>query len=241
MPTRLFSLCCIFVFALSGVIRAERVFLPPSPDPAAVLYTATGFFIRHDGTLLTVAHGVSGCRRVYVGSDRRAPTMAELVYMEPKPDVAVLRVPDFSVPRILSLAPLNAPTAELEAFGFSPGDLAGPVNDTSPLLLNDRVLPDEPADLRYVLWLQSRAITHGWSGGPVLNVSNGHVAGMTLSVAHGAQWRPAFDHPEADIAMAVGAGTIDHVLQRAQISPDTAPDPAESVAADAVVRVYCWR
>lgn len=200
------------------------------------LSAGTGFFIRHDGTLLTAAHVVSGCQRIDVEVDGQAGINADLVASNDLADVAVLRVPVI-VPSILQLMGHGvAPDAALHVFGDPDG--RAPLL-ARPALINMRVRPGRPADTRYILWLQDRRIGHGWSGGPVLNAA-GQVVGMVVAILpHARQTLPVLNHPERGVAMASGAGAIYEVLRRAGVPAD--PDAVEPASPRAVARVVCWR
>lgn len=239
--------------------------LPPPPPGAHVLAAGTGFFIAADGTLLTAAHVVAGCRRVDVGSDRIAPGPARVVFIDRTDDMALVHLPVAGPHPILPLAKLPPGAADaLQAFGYPRDGALLHASDAQPVLLNAFLRKGRRADPRDLLWLRSSRIVQGWSGGPVIDQRSGMVIGFVEGiVADAGETTKILDRAESGVALAVGIAPIQASLQRAGREPEADSEPGSGSApaapllatliaapgvpaapADprqAILRVFCWR
>jgi serine protease Do len=238
--------CAAFVGLLLAACTPRQQFaMLPAPSGAQEVREGTGFFVRADGVVATAAHVVHACRRIDVLSDDVPDTPADLVVADERADLALLRVPAEAAPTVLVPQPLPPQGADLVEFGYPGGQLLQPLQQIQPALLNSYVRRGEVADPNLVLWLQAPEITHGWSGGPIVNARDGSVVGMLLAVAADpANTARVLDQPFAGAAIATGSLPIRYILRRARPPAAAAPAPIADSAASAeraVVRVLCWR
>ena len=201
---------------------------------ARTLSMATAFFLRADGTALTAAHAVAGCRRLLLAPPGLTPVPAIVAWRGDGPDLALLRAFGLPAPNALALASLpdtaSTGAPALSVLGFRP-NTDGPPDQVAASLLNDRMRSGLPADPRRVLWLRAPGVGHGWSGGPVLDPVTGQVVGVVSFIA------PA---SVPDLVVAVGAGTAQAALRRAGFDPDR-EETGASLAKAALARLFCWR
>lgn len=159
----------------------------------------SGFIISADGYILTNAHIVSDADEIVVSLYDRRQYDAEIVGIDERSDVALLRIDDTGLPHVRIGDP-----AELEVgswvlaigspFGFDHSVTAGIVS------AKGRSLPDE----NYVPFIQTDvAINPGNSGGPLFN-ANGEVVGINAQILSrtGGSMGVSFTIP-IDVAMEV--------------------------------------
>lgn len=90
---------------LPTVIYPEEPAQPHKPGSAVA---GTGFFVASDGSLITAAHVVNGCRATRIASQFVHPTSVLLVASDTKRDVALLRAEHVTSPATL---PVGRPAA----------------------------------------------------------------------------------------------------------------------------------
>jgi S1-C subfamily serine protease len=205
----------------------------------------TGFFIADDGSLLTAAHVVSDCRRMEVLSRFVRPAAVDLLASDPKQDIALLRTRHVRPPGILSLG--RPASRRMVVFGYPAS--AGPTipEETLATLENDKF--PQPlntlTDPRDLVWIEAAAVTHGYSGGPILDPDNGAVIGIVKGTIEGGRLRFVRGMPTSGVAIGPGAGRLASFLHQA--APDlemaTPYDTGDTVVDDArraTVHVVCW-
>ena len=205
----------------------------------------TGFFIANDGSLLTAAHVVTDCRRTEILSRLVKPMAADIVARDPKQDIALLRARHLRPPGLL---PLGRPaSSRMVVFGYP--DAAGPIipQETAATLENDKF--PKPfttlTDPRDVVWIAAEAVTHGYSGGPILNPDSGAVVGIVKGVVDTGLLGFVRDLPKSGVAVGPGAGRLAAFLSDAAPDLDVAmpSDTGDTVLDDArraIVHVICW-
>lgn len=139
---------------------------------AGGLAFGSGFFVSHDGTMLTNNHVIANCSSVTVAGYGTA----QIVRRDPQNDMALIRVQ--SKPNAVAVF-ASTPVEHAEkilAFGypFSTG-LRGSLNVTSGIVSS---MTGQGGDVRY--FQISAAIQPGNSGGPVLNGA-GQVVGVVTA------------------------------------------------------------
>ncbi len=217
----------------------------PSVPRNAAGKAGTGFFIADDGSLLTAAHVVTDCRRTEVLSRLVKSTPAEVLASDPTHDIALLRIRHVRPPGTLSIG--RPASRRMVVFGYPAS--AGPIipQETTATLENDKFpLPlnalTNPRDL---VWIEAAAVTHGYSGGPILNPDNGAVVGIVKGSVdtHGAGF--ARGMPVSGVTIGPGAGRLADFLHQAAPELDLAApydtgDTAMDDARRATVHVVCW-
>jgi S1-C subfamily serine protease len=219
------------------------------PPPAAGSVVAgTGFFIADDGSLLTASHVVQGCQHIRIVSKAIALTDVTRVAQDRSVDVALLRGGRIRPPAVLALATARPVSQRLFILGF-PGTANFRVPDeTWGTLENTRLgsLTGLLADTRQTIWVQSGAVTHGYSGGPILDTHSGTVAGLVkagidLKLVHQIRGLPS-----TGLSMGPGAAQLTAFVRRAAPQLDLATasdidDDAMETARRATVHVLCWQ
>lgn len=209
----------------------------------------TGFFVAADGTLLTAAHVVKGCRQTRVVSKLVRPAVAQLLAADLKDDIALLRAAHVTPPAVLSVGHPASAAARLFVLGYPAS--AGPLvpAETWATIENERLQP-APAELidpRRIIWVAGPAIQHGYSGGPMLDPNNGEVVGIVKGMVDSTRLhasRPAI--PGTGMVIGPGSGLLSAFLQSQGTDDDGAGasvsgDDALDVARRATVHVLCFQ
>lgn len=228
----------------SGRPSLPVVIVPTQPRGGAGK-AGTGFFIADDGSLLTAAHVVSDCRRMEVLSRYIRRAVVDLLASDPKQDIALLRARHVHPPGTL---PLGRPASHrLVVFGYPAS--AGPTipEETSATLENDKFPQPLTAltDPRDLVWIEAAAVTHGYSGGPILDPDNGAVIGIVKGTIEGGHLRFVHGMPTSGVAIGPGAGRLASFLHQAapELEMATPYDTGDTVVDDArraTVHVVCW-
>ena len=224
---------------------------PPLPaviTPSAPRRTGkagTGFFIARDGSLLTAAHVVTDCGRTSVVSRYVKPTAAHLLATDRDRDIALLRAPDLRPPAVLTL---GGPTSR-RMFVLGYPEAAGPIvpAETWATLENDKLpLPvGTLTDPRETIWIEAAAVTHGYSGGPILDPGTGAVVGIVRGMVDMRRLPFVRGMPMSGVTIGPGAGQLTAFLRRelptlATAEPSDTGDAALDDARRATVHVICW-
>jgi len=148
---------------------------PPIPEDAASL--GSGFIISADGFILTNSHVVADADEIIVRMHDRRQFEAELIGVDGRSDIALLRIEadDLPVVRIGDPASLRVGgwvVAIGSPFGFDHSVTAGIVSAKGRSLPNDNYVPFIQTDV---------AINPGNSGGPLFNL-DGEVVGVNAQI-----------------------------------------------------------
>jgi S1-C subfamily serine protease len=219
--------------------------IEPTMPSKSVGKAGTGFFIADDGSLLTAAHVVTGCRRTEILSRRIKTTPADVIATDPKQDIALLRARHVHPPGTLSLG--RSSSHEMIVLGYPA--TAGPTipEETTATLENDKFPRPYNAmtDPRDVVWIEAAAVTHGYSGGPILDLENGAVIGIVKGMVDTGRLQFVRGMPTSGVTIGPGVGRLTSFLHQA--APDlymaTAYDTGDTVLDDArraTVHVVCW-
>src|SRR3989440_5226881 len=169
------------------------------PQPQPMRGEGSGFIIRPDGVIMTNAHVVDGAGEVPVRFTARRKYPAKVVGVDPKSDIAILRIPAKDLPtvRIGDSRALKVGEWVLAIgapFGFENSATAGIVSAKGRTL-----------DSGYVPFIQTDVpINPGNSGGPLFNM-RGEVVGINSQIysRSGGYMGVSFSIP-IDVAMQVG-------------------------------------
>jgi hypothetical protein len=110
-------------------------------------------------------------------------------------------------------------------------------------LENDK-LPAAPATLtdpREIIWIEAAAVTHGFSGGPILDPGNGSAVGLVRATIVDDRLRLIRGMPTSGAAVGPGAGRLSSFLRQEAPYLDTTDtgDAAIDDARRATVHVLC--
>jgi S1-C subfamily serine protease len=227
------------------VMPSLPVVIEPTLPQKSAGKAGTGFFIAADGSLLTVAHVVTDCRRTEVLSRLVKPIAVDILARDSKLDIALLRARHVHPPGILALG--RPGSRQMVVFGYPAS--AGPIipSETSATLENDKFPQPLNAltDPREVVWIEAGAVTHGYSGGPILDPDNGAVIGIVRGMVDTGRLGFVRGMPASGVTIGPGAGRLASFLRR--VAPDldmAAPlDTGDTVLDDArraTVHVICW-
>jgi S1-C subfamily serine protease len=226
----------------SGGVALPNVIRPTEPELPRSL-SGTGFFIGQDGSVLTAAHVVDGCRATRVTSQFVRPADARLVAASATDDLALLQTA-VRPPKLLALTDQPAGGRTLTVYGYPAGGHALiPAEALARARPNPRAAmgwPEGPG-----MWLDAIEVRRGFSGGPVITPDGeviGLVMGMMLRPASG----PGVERVQSGIAVGPDTRAINAFLRRAAPELDATASwtdlAADTEAArEAVVHVHCWR
>ena len=148
---------------------------PPMPDDTASL--GSGFIISEDGYILTNTHVVEQADSIIVRLHDRRQYEAEVIGVDERSDVALLRVDAEGLPIVRIGDPETLRVGEWvlaigSPFGFDHSVTAGIVSAKQRSLPNDNYVPFIQTDV---------AINPGNSGGPLFNLA-GEVIGVNAQI-----------------------------------------------------------
>jgi S1-C subfamily serine protease len=196
----------------AGIPPLPNVIGPSQPRKGSGM-AGTGFFIADDGSLLTAAHVVNECRRTEILSRLVKLTPAEILARDPKQDIALLRARHVRPPALL---PLGRPgSSRMVVFGYPAS--AGPTipEETAATLQNSKFPKPFNAltDPRDVVWIAADAVTHGYSGGPILDPDRGVVVGIVKGMIDTGRFGVVLGMPKSGVSIGPGAGTLGAFLK----------------------------
>lgn len=228
----------------NGVATLPNV-VHPSDRTSPGNLSGTGFFIAADGTILTAAHVVDGCRTTKVTSSFLRPVDATILATDQRHDLALLRA-QVRPPALLALTTRPAQNRHLLAFGYpAHGDVLIPTEaqartraDMGPTLGWSR-------DMSPGMWLEAGDVRQGFSGGPVIT-PDGEAIGLVKAILLRSAILQGAEPTPSGVAIGPDTKTIAEFLRRE--APDLDPgndwkqQASDTVAArKAVVHVFCLR
>jgi S1-C subfamily serine protease len=207
--------------------------------------TGTGFFVASDGSLVTAAHVVNGCRQTRIASQLVKPIAAKLIAADTGHDIALLRADHVTPPATLPVGRPAAPDGRLFVLGYPAS--GGPLvpTETWAVLQNGKLAsaPVEFADPRRVIWATAPAVNHGFSGGPMLDPRNGEVVGIVRGMVDSARLHAAqATIPVSGMVTGPGSALLTALLRQEGTDADAqseSGDDALDTARRATVRVVC--
>jgi len=218
---------------------------PTEPHKPGSGVAGTGFFVASDGSLITAAHVVTGCRATRIASQFVHPTNVRLIAIDTKRDVALLRADNVTPPATLPVGRPAAAGGRLFVLGYPA--TGGPLIPTETWGTLENVhlqpAPADFADPRRLIWAAAPAVAHGFSGGPMLDPRNGTVVGIVRGMVdsgklHGE--RPAI--PAHGMVIGPGSSPLIELLDQEGADDDAlamSGDDALDAARRATVHVLC--
>ena len=240
-----------------GVASAPDTRQVPATAPGAtpgqeaagpyVAKAGTGFFVGSDGTLLTAAHVVQGCTRTQIVSQHVNRAWVSVVASDAANDIAILKAADTRPPAVASIGNHPPMGQRLFILGYPTSTTLTVAAETWAFMEN-RKFPATVGALAHpqdMIWMSAPAVTHGYSGGPILDPRTGTVVGMVKGTVDGGYLRLIQDMPTTGVAIGPGIAPITALLRQ------NAPFAAVTLAASggdgldtlrrATVHVLCWR
>jgi S1-C subfamily serine protease len=227
---------------MAGVVKLPNMVRPTERDVPRNL-SGTGFFIGHDGSVLTAAHVVDGCHTTRVTSQFVRPADARLVAASAAADLALLQT-TARPPKLLGLTDRPAGGRTLTVYGYPAGGHA-----LVPTEAPARARPNLGPSMGWAdgpgMWLDAVEVRRGFSGGPVVT-PDGEAIGLVMGIMLHPVSAPGVERVQSGIAVGPNTRTINAFLKLA--APDLdATASWNDLAADteaarkAVVHVLCWR
>jgi S1-C subfamily serine protease len=214
------------------------------PHKPGTAVAGTGFFVASDGTFITAAHVVSGCRQTRIASPRIKPANARLLATDATHDVALLRA-NVTPPATLPVGRPAGREARLFVLGYPAGGDKLVATETWAVMENDK-LPAAPAgltDSRRVIWVAAPEINHGFSGGPMLDPRNGAVVGIVRGMIDSKRLHSEQAAiPASGVVIGPGSAPLAALLEGEGTYADTVSvsgDDALEAARRATVHVLC--
>jgi S1-C subfamily serine protease len=229
-----------------GLTKPElEAMLRPPPGSAGARF-GTGFFVAADGSLITAAHVVPDCPLARIASVYLPPTEAKVLVRDQPDDLALLRA-RVRPPAFLSVGSPATGSNRLFALGYPGGQpVLGPASETWAQIVTTASMP-LPFQTHFpgTLWVENRDITHGYSGGPILDPISGKVVALTRGMILADKLPDSVHLPAPDLAMGPNSAVLSEFLRRATSAEPVTPvtiggEGALQVARLATVRVYCW-
>lgn len=169
------------------LLAALAVLCMASPAPADAnrklsYAVGTGFYVTHDGYLLTANHVVANCSGPISVHGRLMVLRARHVASDVANDMALLKIiPDVSIPHVTRFRPLTRPLRNGEPVivtGYPSENMTGEFAEFST---NDARITSTQSHIGdNSQFMFTYAAKSGFSGGPVLDAA-GNVLGMTAS------------------------------------------------------------
>ena len=162
-------------FGMPGLPGMPGAQAQPRETPARG--EGSGFIVGSDGLILTNAHVVYGAKEVTVKLSDRREFQAKVLGMDPKTDVAVIRIDAQNLPTVRLGNTKDLQVGEWvlaigAPFGFENSVTAGVVSAKGRSLPDDSMVPFLQTDV---------AINPGNSGGPLFN-ARGEVVGINSQI-----------------------------------------------------------
>lgn len=240
-------LLIIFLMREYSVDSALQKYSGPPPWLSYGVHQGTAFSISPDGYLVTAAHVVKACRSITVASQRALAVPAEVLAHDDRPehDFALLHIAR-TTPSFLRLLKLPSPQNSTDfngdvppyrLMGF-PGPYRGPAPISEPIQSVILIKSRSQGEPKWVLGLEA-LLQPGESGGPILDANN-----SVFGIVTAGNPNVYVDPPGRGIAVD-GSGTYGGYLVEWLAGLHLSFEPyrkeaAESVASDAIYRVFCF-
>lgn len=141
----------------------------------------SGFLIDGRGSILTNEHVIAGGGRIFVTIASGEEVEAKVKYSDRKNDLALLEAPSLAKQPYLTIS--SAAHLEQGDHVVALGSPEGLTNSVSDGIISalDRTIQVEDGGILEGLIQTTAPISHGSSGGPLVEVATGHVIGVTTA------------------------------------------------------------
>jgi uncharacterized protein len=193
---------------------------PPKP-----VSSGFGFFVSHEGDLITDNHVIEGCRELRVVRDGKSNT-ARVIGADLGADLAVLRIPDLAgdIASFRS-ADLEKPGEAVIVAGYPLQGLLTSKASVTTGIISALAGPKEDKKLMQI----TAPVQPGNSGGPLVD-SQGNVIGIIVSKLNGLRVARATGLLPENINFAVRADLARALLDKNSVKYDTALSRTEPLA-----------
>ncbi|HUZ62419.1 MAG TPA: S1C family serine protease [Acetobacteraceae bacterium] len=157
--------------------RGQAALIMRGPPPGRLLATGTGFYINHQGYLMTNNHVVYGCAMVAIARKGSSPLPLKVIGQDSTDDLAILQEPAVTTPAVVFRAPAQRLRvgARAVALGFPLRDVLGSLIVTQGIVSSLMGTEGDSSEFQMQTPIQS-----GNSGGPVLD-RHGQVIGISVA------------------------------------------------------------
>jgi len=171
------------VVTVVGTVPGQMTFFGMTGDQTV---SGTGFFITHDGYIITNNHVVADTKEVSIVLSDGSQQKAEIIGTDKYSDIAVLKA-DGNVPAVVTLgnSDLMDPGESVIAIGSPLGDFKNTVT-VGVVSATGRSIDTGNGYIMENLIQTDAAINHGNSGGPLVNLA-GEVIGVNTLVVRSTQ------------------------------------------------------
>ena len=191
--------------------------------PAKPVSSGSGFFVSHDGDLITNNHVIEGCRELRVARDDKSNT-ARVVGTDPAADLAVLRVPDIAGDVASFRTELEKPGEPVIVAGYPLQGLLTSKASVTTGIISALAGPKEDKNLMQI----TAPVQPGNSGGPLVD-GRGAVIGIIVSKLNSLRVARATGSLPENINFAVKADLVRSLLDKNGIKYDTSPSTLEQL------------
>jgi S1-C subfamily serine protease len=205
-----------------------------SSGPPRPVSSGSGFFVSHEGDLITDNHVVEGCRELRVVRDDKSST-ARVISTDVGADLAILRVPDLAGD-IASFRSdgLEKPGEAVIAAGFPLQGLLTSKASVTTGIISALAGPKDDKKLIQI----TAPVQPGNSGGPLVD-NQGNVIGVIVSKLNGLRVARAIGSLPENINFAVKADLVRALLDKNSVKYDTArPKPELQATPEIAEKVF---
>ena len=201
-----------------------------SPKPVS---SGSGFFVSHEGDLITDNHVIRGCRELRVAHDGKS-SAARVIGTDAGADLAILRVPDIAgyVASFRSSNPEKPGEAVIVA-GFPLQGLLTSKASVTTGIISALAGPKEDEKLIQI----TAPVQPGNSGGPLVDI-HGTVVGIIVSKLNGLRVARATGSIPENINFAVRADLARALLDKNGIKYDVSPSDVVLTTPDIAEKVF---
>jgi len=193
-----------------------------SPKPVS---SGSGFFVTHEGDLITDNHVIEGCRELRVVHDDKSNT-ARVIATDAGADLAILRVPDVAGEIASFRSPdLEKPGEAVTVAGYPLQGLLTSNASVTTGIISALAGPNEDKKLLQI----TAPVQPGNSGGPLVD-AHGTVIGVIVSKLNNLRVARATGLLPENINFAVKANLARALLDQNSIKYDTVTSNSEQLA-----------
>jgi S1-C subfamily serine protease len=203
-------------------LRGETANASAPPKPIS---SGSGFFVSHEGDLITDHHVIAGCRELRVVRDEKSG-VARVTGFDVEADLALLRVPEMAG----EIASFRSPDSEkpgepVIAVGFPLQGLLTSKGSITTGIISALAGPRDDKKLMQI----TAPVQPGNSGGPLVD-NQGNVIGVIVSKLNGLRVARAIGSLPENINFAVKANLARALLDKNGVKYETLPSKTEALS-----------
>jgi S1-C subfamily serine protease len=201
-----------------------------SPKPRS---TGSGFFVSHEGDLITNNHVIEGCQELRVIRDEKS-NAAHVIGTDPGADLAILRVPEVAA-EIASFrsSDLERPGEAVIVAGYPLQGLLTSKPSVTTGIISALAGPKEDKKLMQI----TAPVQPGNSGGPLVD-NRGNVVGVIVSKLNGLRVASAIGSLPENINFAVKGNLARALLDKNSVQYEISPSNTELPAPEIAEKVF---